>query len=88
MTDGKPMLSVVQMREHTRRDTSAMLRKVADQVDAGDYGEVGEIAFVIMGDKVSVFGFGPSQDGTSTATLLQAGAMRLIRAVERHGEPE
>lgn len=81
----KPTLNVVTIRDHSLRDHSAMLRRVADNIDAGEYGAVGEIALVVMGDQLHVFGFGPAQDGTSTTALLQAGAMRQIYAIASHG---
>lgn len=76
---------VVSLYETNSRNVIAMLRGLADDIEAGKYGEVGDVAAVINGDTVEVFGWGPAQDGGSTALLLQAGALRLIRAVERNG---
>lgn len=82
----KPKLAeVVSLYETNSRDIPAMLRKMADDIEGGTYGEVGEAAVVLCGDTLEVFGWGAAQDGCSSATLLQAGAMRLIRAVEGHG---
>ncbi len=67
------------------RNVTATLRKIADEIDSGSFGIVGEVALVLMGDTVEVFGIGPHSDATSAAVLLQAGALRLISAVERHG---
>lgn len=78
-------VTLVPMRDYTLRDAPAILRKIADEVEAGHYGEVGEIAAVIMGDKTYTFGFGPTQDGTSTFALLSAGALQLVRAIADHG---
>jgi hypothetical protein len=74
-----PTLNVVPMREYTLCDASAVLRKIADGVDAGEFSAVGEVAVVIMGTKLTVHGFGVNQDGTSTAAILQAGALQMIR---------
>lgn len=84
MSDPK-LAEVVSLYETNSRDIPAMLRKMADDIEAGCYGDVGEAAMVLYGDTVEVFGWGGAQDGASSALLLQAGAMRLIRTVERHG---
>lgn len=79
------LAEVVSLYETNSRDIPAMLRKMAEDIEAGRYGEVGEAALVLYGDTLEVFGWGSAQDGTSSSLLLQAGAMRLIRAVESHG---
>jgi hypothetical protein len=78
-------LKVVPLREHNLRHIPQMLRQMADDVEAGKYGVVSEIALVLMGDTLEVFGWGHVQDGTSSAALLAAGHLRLIQACERHG---
>ena len=67
------------------RDPVATLRHIADEIELGTYGAVGSVALVVMGDTVEVFGSGLDSDPTSVACLLQAGAMRLVGAIERHG---
>ena len=81
----KPDLRVVTLYESNYRDPAATLRKIADEIDAGEYGEVGCLGVVLLGDTLEVFGAGPDSDGTSVAVVLQAAAMRLTSAVERHG---
>ena len=76
---------VVVLQKSSFRDTVTTLRLIADGIERGDYGEVSEVALVLFGDTVEVFGFGPTSDAASTALLLQAGALRLTTAVERHG---
>jgi hypothetical protein len=61
------------------------LRRLADQIEAGAWGAVGSYAVVIMGDTVEVFGSDVDNSGVSVALLLQAGALRMISAVERYG---
>ena len=85
MNEAPKLAEVVSLYETNSRDIPAMLRRMADDIEAGTYGDVSEAAFVLCGDTLEVFGWGPDQDGATSATLLQAGAMRLIRAVERHG---
>jgi hypothetical protein len=84
----KPALAVVPLREFNLRDIPDMMRKTAAAIEAGDYGVVGEVALVLMGDTLEVFGWGRVQDGTSTAALLGAGHLRLLRACERHGRED
>ncbi len=85
----KPLLSVVEtLYESNMRDIPATMRYVADQIEAGEFGHVGEAAFVLMGDKVEVFGWGEIQDGCTTAVLLQAGASLMIDEVKWHGRPQ
>lgn len=84
-TSNSTIAEVVTLYETNSRNVVAMLRELADDIEAGKYGEVGEAAAVINGDTVEVFAGGSAQDGASTAILLQAGALRMIRAVERNG---
>ena len=79
------LAEVITLYESNVRNIPAVLRELADSIEAGKYGEVGEAAFVLMGDTLEVFGWGNLQDGCSSAVLLQAGAMRIVREVERHG---
>ncbi len=67
------------------RDPVATLRKIADQIEGEEFGPVGAIALVVMGDTLEVFSAGEDSGPTSTACLLQAGAMRLIQSIAEHG---
>lgn len=58
------------------QDVAAMLRGLADNIDAGKYGDVSEAAVVILGDELRVFGYGRA-DGPATHYLLCCGAERL-----------
>lgn len=61
-------------------DISAKLRVIADQIDAGDYGECTSCAVVLRGAKgLDVFGFGKEGDGTVVHYLL-ACAQRKMEA--------
>jgi hypothetical protein len=76
---------VVQLPVGNLRDVPGMLRELAAGIEAGRYGEVSEAAVVILGDELEVFGWGELQDCRSSAGLLAAGNLRLVRAIERHG---
>ncbi len=58
------------------QDIPAMLRKLADDVEAGEYGKVMEATVVTSGDRLDVFGFGGA-DGTVAHYLLCCGARKL-----------
>jgi hypothetical protein len=57
-------------------DIPAMLRRLADDIEAGVYGRVPEAAVVTSGDSLNVFGFGGA-DGTVSHYLLCCGARKL-----------
>jgi hypothetical protein len=70
------------------RDPVATLRRIADEIEAGEYGGVGSAAIVILGDTMEVFGMGEDSEPASVALLLHAGFLRLSGAVESHGRDE
>lgn len=76
-----PNLTVVELYPSNLRQPAATLRRIADEIDAGEYGVVHELALVLHGDAVEVFGIGPEQDGGTTHLLLHAGAAKLAMAV-------
>jgi len=76
---------VVTLYDSNARDVPATLRKIADQIEAGEYGTVGSAGLVVLGDTMEVFGLGASAEAPSIALLLHAGFMRLSGALESHG---
>jgi hypothetical protein len=68
------------------RDVAATLRAIADEVEAGKYGEVGCCGVVLLGDRMEVFAMGPDSGAPSGALLLHAGFASMSRAVEDHGK--
>lgn len=81
-------LSVVSLYDSNIRDPSATLRRIADGIEAGSYGDVGEVAIVLLGDRCEVFSCGPASDPSTAVMLLQAGAHRMIAAIAKHGWEE
>jgi hypothetical protein len=79
-------LKVVTMRDHSLREVSAMLRQTAENIDAGQYGEIGTCAMVLFGDKINVFGFGPDASGPTVHIVLCAGAAELQQSLRDHGK--
>lgn len=61
-------------------DVAAMLRRLADDIDGGEYGEVREAVVVTNGARFDVFGFGTA-DGTVSHYLLGCGMTRLQQAI-------
>ena len=80
------LAEVIALYPSNFRDVAETLRVIAADIDAGEYGDVGSAALVIKGNTLNVFGAGRDSDGGEVALLLQAGALRLIRAVERDGQ--
>lgn len=70
-------MKVVQYPNANLRDAPAVLRAIADQVERGDFGDVGEVAVVLAGDSLNVFGFGKRQDTTSTHYMLCCASRKL-----------
>jgi hypothetical protein len=78
-------LKVVTLHESNYRDPVATLRAIADDIEKGKYGPVGCVAVCVLGDTMEVHGMGEDSEAPSVAMLLNAGFMRLSRAVEEHG---
>lgn len=78
-------MKVVTLHESNFRDPVATLRVIADQIEAGKYGEVGCVAVAVLGDTLEVFGAGVDSEAPSVAMTLHAGFMRLVRSIEEHG---
>lgn len=78
-------MKVVTIYESNYRDPVATLRQIADQIEAGKFGAVGCVGLVLMGDTMEIFGAGAKSDGAEVALLLNAGVLRLTKAIEEHG---
>jgi hypothetical protein len=80
-----PELKVFTLFKSNYRDPVAALRVIADDIEAGKYGDVGTIGVVLLGDTMEVFGMGVDSTGPSVALLLNAGVLRLTRELEEYG---
>jgi hypothetical protein len=76
---------VVQLYDSNYRDPVATLREIAQDIEAGRYGEVGCVGVVLLGDTMEVFGMGSDSEAPSVGLLLHAGFMRLSSSLESHG---
>lgn len=73
------------LQETNFRDPVATLRLIADGIEEGEYGDVGTVGVVLLGDTMEVFGMGADAEAPSIALLLHAGFARLSRSIEEHG---
>lgn len=80
------MAEIVTLYKSNMRDVPATLREIADEIEAGKYGNVGCAGLAIMGDKVEAFGMGEDSDGCSIAMLFHAAFARMSRSIEEHGQ--
>jgi hypothetical protein len=78
-------MTVVTLVRSNYRDPVTTLRILADEIEAGKYGDVGCLGLVLLGNELQVFGMGRDSEGPSVALLLHAGFLRLSRAIEEHG---
>lgn len=84
--DDKPKLAaVLPMRDHSLRDVAVNLRKLADAIEAKEYGTVTQCGIVLFGDgSPSVFAYGDCDIGG--AHLLFAIGQRALESATLDGE--
>lgn len=59
-------------------DVPALLRKLADDIASGTYGEVHAAAVVLEAPELPVFGFGPTGHSQNVSELFTMAHMKLI----------
>lgn len=79
-------LNVVNFPVPDYRDPVRALRNLADDIEAGKFGDVGSCAVAVFGDTLEVFGSGVDSDGPTIALLFSAAAHRFAREIESHGQ--
>lgn len=73
---------VVPLFESNFRDPAATLRVIADDIEAGKYGNVEEVAIALNGaENVEVFATGPQSDAGTACLLFTAAIQRLISPI-------
>lgn len=77
---------IVVLQETNYRDPVATLRRIAAEIERGEYGAVGCVGVVVLGDTMEVFGMGEDSEAPSVALLLHAGFMRMSKSLEEHGQ--
>ena len=79
-------LKVVTLNESNFRDPVATLKKIADEIEQGEYGHVGCVGVVVLGNSLEVFGAGEDSAGPSVASVLSAGHIKLVSGMVEHGD--
>lgn len=72
--------------ETNLRDIPTMLRCLADEIEEGEYGAVGSVACAVLGDELSVFGWGPNCNAGEVHLLLCAGANYMVQPIINKGK--
>lgn len=80
------LAEVIVLRDSNFRDPVATLRIIANEIEAGSYGEIGSIGLVLLGDTMEVFGMGEESTPSTVALLFNAAIIRLASAIEQHGK--
>lgn len=78
-------LKVVNFPTPDYRDPVKALRNLADEIEAGKFGDVTSCGVVLFGDTMEVFGSGADSEGATIALLFSAAAHRFAREVEECG---
>lgn len=80
------LAEVTTLYETNMRDPVATLRKIADDIEAGVYGEVGTVGVALIGDTMECFGGGSDSEAPSVGLLFHAAFSRMSNAIESHGK--
>jgi len=86
MTKPKVKLAEVIPMPPRPGDVAAMLRKMADEVEAGDLGDNVKVAMAVSGDSFEVRGFGKI-DGMEAIALLNLGLAYMVNETLEEMEP-
>lgn len=78
-------LNVVNFPVPDYKNPVTMLRNLADQIEAGEFGEVNTIAIATFGQSLEIFGGGSDSEAPTVALLFNAAAMRFAREIEEYG---
>ncbi len=81
-------LKVVKFPVPDYKDPVTMLRNLADQIEAGEFGEVNTIAIATFGESLECFGGGADSEAPTVALLFNAAGMRFAREIESYGRDE
>lgn len=79
-------LNVVDFPVPDYKNPVMMLRNLADEIEAGVFGEVNSIAIVTFGDGLNIFGGGCDSEAPTIALLCQAASHRFAKEIEEFGQ--
>lgn len=75
---------VIPLYESNYRDPAATLRVIADEIEAGNYGDVLEIGIAMnTGTSLEIFGTGPNSDAGTMCLLFTAALHKFARTIDR-----
>lgn len=75
-----PKLELATIYSSNSRDVVKTLRVIADEIEAGKFGNVDQVALVLHGETVEVFALGDAR-GSETHLLLACGQRKLENGV-------
>lgn len=67
------------------RNVVTALRNLADDIEAGHFGEITSCGVVTFGDTLEIFGSGSDASGPTIALLFQAARQRFAQEIEQFG---
>ena len=79
------MLNVVALPD-SLLDVPAKLRKLADDTEAGKYGQPGTCVVAMLADRMQVFSFGPESNMTAAHVVLHAAMLLIAQELVDHGK--
>lgn len=81
-------MKVVELQRESWRDAAKTLRKIADDLDAGEHPEcsVGTLTMIGPNGEVTVFGLGPKCDDLQCLGAMRLGEQKLIDVLLDGGE--
>ncbi|TFW42270.1 hypothetical protein E4T65_17225 [Pseudomonas fluorescens] len=73
-------MKIVELKREGWRDAAKTLRKIADDLDAGEHPEctVGAVTLIGANGEVTVFGLGPKCDDLQCLGAMRLGEQKLI----------
>ena len=81
----KARLNIVEFPTPDYRDPVKMLRNLANQIEAGDFGEITSLGVVTFGPTMEIFGAGIDSSACTVALLFNAAALRFAKELEQQG---
>jgi hypothetical protein len=79
------MTNVVTLHESNYRQVVPTLQRLIEDIEKGQYGDVGCVAVVVLGDTMEVLGMGEDSEAPSVAVLLHAGFNKIMQSFLEHG---
>lgn len=81
-------LKLLNFKREDWRDPVRTLRKIADELESGEFGacKVGVLAMLTESGSVEAFGFGPIADDLQSLALFRLGEQKLIDVLLEQAE--